>query len=302
MLGQHRAVITRDNLIVEELSTYFGTTSYREHPLFLRPFPGCPTEIDGRVAVLASRGDMNYFHFLIDVLPRLQTLAAAPEIAAADRWYLPARTGFQRELIAAVGLPADRVVDSASHPHIRAETLIVPTVPDLDLAVPRWIVPALRERLLDGIGALVPARRIYVTRGQIAHTRIVVNEHELVTCLAAMGFEVVDPDRLTVAEQIRRFAEAEVIVAPHGAALANLLFASPGATVVELFAPRYVQGCYWKLADTVPGLTYRYYVGLGRAPRHGRMWDVAGDITVDVEDLCSQLASLAPPLTGRRPG
>ena len=98
-------------------------------------------------------------------------------------------------------------------------------------------------------------------------SRIVENEPELVALLSARGFTVVDPGTLSVADQITLFAEAECIVAPHGGALTNLAFASPGASVIELFAPDYVQGCYWKLSTCVPGLTYRYLVGTGR-PAH----------------------------------
>jgi hypothetical protein len=286
VLGPHRAVVTGTGALVEEVCTYFGTADWREHPLFLHPFVEPPLEVGGRLAVLASRGDMSYYHFLFDVLPRLETLRRSTELAPPERYYVPSRTRFQHELLELVGLAPDAVVDAAVHPHVRAETLLVPTLPDLDLSAPSWVVPALRDRLLPAAAALVPGRRIYITRGRARHTRIVTNEDEVLAALLPLGFQLVDAGALSVAEQIRTFAEAEVIVAPHGAALTNLCFASPGATVIEIFPPTYVQGCYWKLADTVPGLRYRYLVGVGRPPRDGRMWSVAADMTVDVPALC----------------
>jgi capsular polysaccharide biosynthesis protein len=92
---------------------------------------------------------------------------------------------------------------------------------------------------------------------------------------------------MSVAEQAKVFAEADVIVATHGAALANLCFASPGSTVIELFAPDYVNVCYWALAQRVPGLRYRYLVGEGspRRARRQKMDGVASDIQVDVGTL-----------------
>ena len=59
---------------------------------------------------------------------------------------------------------------------------------------------------------------------------------------------------MTVAAQVRAFAEAECVVGPHGAGLTNLAFAPPGAAVVELFAGDYVNECFWALACTVEGL------------------------------------------------
>jgi hypothetical protein len=285
VLGPHRAIVTRDGVLVHEVVRYFGTTRPREHPLFLHPFAAPPAHLDATVGVLASRGDGNYYHFLHDVLPRLALLERCPEAGPPDLWYVPRARPFQRELLELLDLPADRVVDADEVPHVRAERLLVPTVPDLDLNHPAWATQYLRARLRPAGTKPRPGRRIYVTRGAMPHTRILVDEDEVLAALDRFGFERIDPGAMTVPEQIRAFAEAELVLAPHGAALANLAFASAGATVVELFAPDFVQGCYWKLATTVPGLRYRYLVGEGRAGRLREGRGVASDIRIDVRSL-----------------
>jgi hypothetical protein len=80
VLGRSRALITGRGDLVWELSHYFGTTHPRQHPVFTNPFPGQPRDVEGRLGLLASRGDVNYYHFLIDVLPRLGVLEQAPDI------------------------------------------------------------------------------------------------------------------------------------------------------------------------------------------------------------------------------
>ncbi len=291
VLSPHAAVVTADGGYIEELNRYFGAYRWTEHPLFLHPAMRPPLTVPGRLAVLASRGDVNYFHFLAEVLPRIVTLAESGA-EPPDRWYVPIAKPFQRELLCAMGVNLDDVVDSTTVPHVRADVLVVPTVPDLDLSAPRWVSAALRDRLLPSDAAVVPGRRIYVTRGRARRTRIVANEDDVLAELLPLGFEVVDPGTLPVAEQIGMFAEAELIVAPHGAALANLAFAGRGAAVIELFSPDYVQGCYWKLAETVPGLTYRYHVGRGRRPRRDVMEGLSSDIVVDVAVLLGQVRAL----------
>jgi len=279
-------------VLIDELVRYFGTSRPYEHPAFLHPFPGPPRHIDGSLAVLASRGDSNYFHFLVDVLPRIATLERCPGIGQPEYWYVPTRTRFQRELLALAGIDADRIVDSDEVPHVRADLLLVPTVPDLDLEIPSWVVAFLRERLLPSGLNRVPGRNVYVTRGDAPHTRRVTNEDEVLRVLSPRGFEVVDPSTLSVAEQISTFATADVIVAPHGAALSNLAFASPGASVLEFFPPDFVQGCYWKLATGVDDLTYRYLVGAGRAPRNGVMGGATSDVVVGPSDVERALDAL----------
>jgi hypothetical protein len=285
VLGPHRAVITRDGALVHELVRYFGAPRPLEHPIFLHPRAVPPIRLDGTVAVLASRGDGNYYHFLHDVVPRLSLLERCPEAGKPDLWYVPHTTRFQRGLLELLEIPAERIVDSDSVPHIRAERLLVPSLPDLDLNHPIWSTRYVRDRLLPPGAAPVEGRRIYVTRGSAPHTRIVRNEAEVLETLVPLGFERVDPAAMTVPEQIRAFAEAQLIVAPHGAALANLVFAGAGAAVVELFAPDFVQGCYWKLASTVPGLRYRYLVGDGRVVKRRQGLGVSTDIQIDPRSL-----------------
>jgi capsular polysaccharide biosynthesis protein len=294
VLGPHRVVVDRNNRMIEEFGLYWGTTHWTEHEVFWHPFQEPPLEVDGMLGMIAGRGDVNYYHFLMDVLPRL-ALLETEGVPTPDRWYVPLGVRFHREIFELAGFPLDGdVIDAYVHPHVRAETLLAPGIPDVQKRVPPWTVDFIRERLRPADLELVPGRRIYVTRGRERHNRIVVNEEEVVTMLAERGFTVVDPGATSVAEQIRMFAEAEVIVGPHGAALTNLLFVSPGASVIEFFAPYYVDDSYWKLVDCVPGVTYRYLLGTGRQPpaRRGDAISVMADITVDLAALERALDSL----------
>jgi hypothetical protein len=286
VLGRHRVIIDRRDRMIEEFGLYWGTKRWSEHQIFWHPFPEPPLEISGVLGVLAGRGDLNYYHFLLDILPRL-TILETPGVPAPEQWYVPIGQRFHREVLELAGfLPREGIIDADAEPHVRAERLLVPGLPDVNKRIPPWTVADIRERLLPGDAALVPGRRIYVSRGRTPNNRIVRNEDEVVEMLAGHGFMVVDPGSRSVLEQIRMFAEAELIVSPHGAAMTNLLFASPGAAVVELLAPNYVDVSYWKLADCVPGLTYRYLLGAGRRPPAGREEvAVMNDITVDVAAL-----------------
>lgn len=293
VLGPHRAVISGRNELVHDVSWYFGTRRPHEHPLYLNPFPAPPLEVDRRLGVLAARGDGNYYHFLMDVIAKLGVLEQAPEIAPPERWYVPQGVGFQRELLDLAGVPAEARVDASEHPHVRAEVLVVPAPPEMTEKNPPWAVQWLRARLLRAVEVPDgPRRRIYVTRGPSSHNRSVVNEAEVRGLLAERGFVDVDPGELSVADQIRTFATAELIVAPHGAALANLIFAAPGATVIELFPAGCLLPDFWRLACGVPGLRYRYLSAYGPPPRRGRQTTIVRDIEVDVPALAALLESL----------
>ena len=128
-------------------------------------------------------------------------------------------------------------------------------------------------------------RRIYVTRGASTNNRSVRNESAVLDTLGERGFENVDPGSMSVVDQIRTFAEAAVIVAPHGAALVNLVFASPGARVIELFPTGSLLPDFWRLASGVPGLEYRYLSAPGGRLRQTRQSTIVRDIDVDLAAL-----------------
>jgi capsular polysaccharide biosynthesis protein len=293
VLGPHRAVITGRGDLVQEVSWYFGTRRPRQHPLFLNPFPDPPLPIEGRLGVIASRGDGNYYHFLMDALTRVGVLEQAPEIAPPDRWYVPLQTRFHTELLDLFGIGAGQRVDATLHPHVRAQCLVVPGPPAMTEKNPPWAVAFLRDRLLPHVDTTGPRRNIYVTRGPSANNRSVRNEAEVLAVLARHDFESVDPGTLSVVDQIRAYATANLIVAPHGAALANLIFAPPSAAVVELFPAGCLLPDFWRLASSVPGLRYRYV----SAPRSGRLRPtrastIVRDIDVDIAALSATLDEL----------
>jgi len=293
VLGPHRAVITGTGELVQDVSWYFGTRRPREHPLFLNPFPGAPLQLDGRVGVLAARGDGNYYHFLMDVLTRLGVLEQAPDVAPPQRWYVPQRLRFQRELLDLFAIDVAQRIDADLHPHVRAETLVVAGPPAMVEKNPPWAVRFLRSRLLPAVAPAGGARRLYVTRGSAANNRAVVNEPDVLALLRDRGFESIDPGALSVREQIGAFGCADLVVSPHGAALTNLVFVPPGAGVVELFPAGCVLPDFWRLACGVPGLRYRYLSAPGGPRRPTRAGTIVRDIRVDLDALTAMLDELA---------
>jgi capsular polysaccharide biosynthesis protein len=95
-----------------------------------------------------------------------------------------------------------------------------------------------------GIVAGGAGRRIYISRRKTG-TRTIDNEEELEALLESCGFETHYMETYPLAKQGQLIADAEIVVAPHGAGLANLIFAQPGTHVIEIVpAGRYNATCY----------------------------------------------------------
>lgn len=300
VVGNYAANITPGGILDYESSTYFGVTGWREHPVYLRPRLPAATYVEGSVASLATRGSHgNYYHFLMDVLPRWGVLQETMPGVVPDRFYVNRTTRYHQQLLAMVGLGGIQTIEPAEDRAVRADRLLVPCIPNEHLVAPTWTTSWLKEHLPASTAKDLPTR-LYITRGQTRNTRRLVNEDSVMAGLARRGFVRFDPGQHTVQEQIDHFAAAEVIVAPHGAALANLAFCSPGVRVLELFAPRYVNPCYWAIASNVPESHYRYVVcGPDPRPPGAAMDGVLTDITVDESVLAAVLDELLAEAPGR---
>jgi capsular polysaccharide biosynthesis protein len=85
-------------------------------------------------------------------------------------------------------------------------------------------------------------RRILLVRPNNSGRRHLINAAEVADSLAHLGFEVVQPERLTFREQVRLFAAASVVVGESGAAMANIGFCDPGTRVLEIMPEVHVEG------------------------------------------------------------
>ena len=110
--------------------------------------------------------------------------------------------------------------------------------------------------------------------------------------LEAQGFVMLDPGTLTVQEQIDVFNNAEVIIAPHGAALTNITWSRPGVRVLEMFAGSYVHLGLWTIAEAIGGMHYRYLVGAGSLPEGKEPTGIVDDIDIPVDVVEGALEEL----------
>ncbi|NHA01528.1 glycosyltransferase family 61 protein [Nocardioides sp. W3-2-3] len=136
-----------------------------------------------------------------------------------------------------MGIDPARIITPGPGFALRADRLLVPSLPNVETLVEPGTTTWLRERFPAGDLSGLP-ERIYVTRGEVPNTRRVVGEDRLFAALADRGFAKVDPGALSVQQQIDHFAAARVIVSPHGAALTNLSFCRPGVRLLESVRPR----------------------------------------------------------------
>jgi capsular polysaccharide biosynthesis protein len=239
------------------------------------------------VALLSSTEPSNYGSFLFRALPKLRTLQAAgldlPVVA-------PVYAETMRELLVLAGVEPSR---------------IIPHYADAVYQFDRAVMLSLRncQGFLDDStlsfyadmraqhGVPSQGRRLYLTRSNMgrpsiaAGTRRMRNEDELIPALKAHGFEIVEPSRLTGAEQIQLFSSAGMIVGASGSAMFNAVFCHPGTTIVDIESEPHWIHAHMCLFGSL-GLNY----GIFEASTDDRDFRVAHKpFTVDIEALMKRL-------------
>jgi Tfp pilus assembly protein PilF len=254
------AIITSDDKLVTDLCT--GSAEIVISSSQISPVK----IIDGDVAVLSVRwGGTVYFHWLFDVISRLDLLEKSGMNFEKIDYFLINRyqQSYEKEIISILGIPPAKIMESCHNPHIQAKRVIVPSVPPRGQSmITAWGCQFLKQKLCqikhDTPKDSTPIR-LYLGR-QNSSYRVVLNEEDVIQFLEKRGFYSVNLETMSVVEQASLIALAEVIIAPHGSALSNLVFCEPGTKIIELFSPMYVLNYYWLICNLC-GLEHYHVLG-----------------------------------------
>lgn len=207
--------------------------------------------IGERVAVIAQEGGSNYYHWMVEVLPKLAMLEE--NNISYDRLYVSTQLPFMRQTLSLLGVNQEKIVEARPNTYIEAQELIIPSAPSLSCYTPKWIVEYLRNKLIPQAEHMVSvqffSKKVFISRKKASYRRI-LNEDEVFGILEPLGFVRYNLEDLTVLEQVHLFNHADVIIAPHGAGLVNLVFAQPNTLVIELFQ-EHEDDSFWYLSQVV---------------------------------------------------
>lgn len=211
------------------------------------------------VALFDKFWETNYAHWLLDGMSRL---LAAELFGLTDFHAVTTRvrSPWQRRMLAGYGIGEDRHIDLGPDALVAFDELIVSdnvggNVPHPACKVHGRAVGFLASRPgTTGSAAASAAAMERLPNGVLVIVRTdnrrLDNLDELTDGLLAAGFHVTLLDGSTVPMEMQweAFASAPIVVAVHGASLANAVFMSPGSLLVELMPPSYGNPEFWMLA------------------------------------------------------
>ncbi|CAE6870622.1 hypothetical protein R69746_08394 [Paraburkholderia aspalathi] len=178
----------------------------------------------------------NYYHWLLDEVPRLSLLLASGNYSDTPILIDVNAASWQIRLLHRLGIDHTRLRAVDFTEPLGMNALIVPSRLSKDMVAHPDAVRFMRNRLAPHADSVAPqaGKRIYLSRGAKTVARAMLNERAVVEKFKKAGFSIVDTSDMTIDQQIELFSDVEVIAGPGGAALTNTLFAPRDAKVISL--------------------------------------------------------------------
>lgn len=194
----------------------------------------------------------NYVHWLTETLPKLALINGIdkyndlpylidaglhPNILESIRHINPKRKLVQIERDELLAVDRLIIISPVAyvpfdfHPGIKPQKLTIN--PDSALYSPdalQRVRQLLVSRLVNPSAA--SKRKLFLRR--TGKSRPMLNSAEVEAMMLEHGFEIIEPETLNFADQVRLFNSAHVIVSQGGAALGNILFSPNGCHVIVL--------------------------------------------------------------------
>jgi len=211
----------------------------------------------------------------------------------------PNPTRWQRESFRLLGYEPDDCIPW-NRSRIKVKRLVVPSYRREQALISPSACRWLRQRLVSNLPDVESekcyfSRRIYIVRTQTTGRRI-INEDEVLSVLTRLGFVAYTLENMSFADQVRLFSQAEIVVAAHGAGLANIMFAQ-NLKVIELFGA-YGTAAYFVLSKV---LGFDYGCLVSDPNGKNQVTERYTDMTVDITKLRALIADMLSIDSDRQP-
>lgn len=215
---------------------------------------------------------LNYYHWMIETVPRVRYLQAYEEQTGIDVSLLvPSEAPpWLSETLQLLGWPESKI-EPAQSPAYRVNDLILPSFPGLLPQDYQWMRREILQNPKPEHTSVELGSNVYISRRD-AIERQIINEKEVMDMLSEYGFKCCRLEESSVLENAYLFNNADLVIGAHGAGLTDLIFCTEG-TILELFGSK-IKPPYKRLADAV-GVKYDSIICKPKST----------DIEVDIEKL-----------------
>ena len=207
--------------------------------------PYLKKKINGNVLTLTqgASGHKNYFHWLYDILPKINICFKNYNSKEIDYFYLSNLEKYQKSTLQILDYDNIKIIDSNKNRHIQANEVICSEHPWYKKGfilkeakkLPEWVVKWINDSFINHGKQFNCNEKIFIDRSESAFSHCqFVNNKEIINFLENEGFTSYKVGQLSFQEQVYLFSNAKVIIGAQGAAFANLAFCKKNTKILEI--------------------------------------------------------------------
>ena len=238
-----------------------------------------PKEIINEAFLGVQDWNANYFHWMTEVLPSLVAMHGAKNKTIIPV-LLDSPSRKHKHIFQTLQLLGYEVYYYDIHRTIKISKLHAIKIPVVGAYNEPFLLN-MRNAFFQKLNISEekkPFRKIYISRKKAVRRKI-INQDELLIFLSDHKFETVFLEDYTIEHQIKLLYETQIVIAPHGAGLTNILFMQPETRVIELKAHNNDYWCFFSMARLAK-LRYSYLLCESDRENHRD-----ADIKVDLNRL-----------------
>ena len=218
--------ICYEHCLIDVMGHYLAKAARRVESIAFAPVSTCPG---------------NYYHDLIDTFG---SMLFYTELGMDIPIVIPKPMNKFLPLFHELGIHLDRIRTYSDCADVCFERLIYADRIPLGGALQMFLRRVTKR--LTGMTNSNP--HIYISRKK-APQRCLANELQVEAALESLRFDTLILEDMPLAEQIQRMRDARVIISPHGAGLANMLFCDPGTIILEFIPNDYQCNVFHHMAE-----------------------------------------------------
>jgi len=229
-----------------------------------------------KMATVVQRWGYGFYHFVCEQLPKIiylqQHLLHHQNDIRILTYY---NNTFIKELLQLCSIELEHIIPFHHQTQYRTDELYFPTPiysgnpskEDIQLIRSTLQIQDTRQTEGKGMGIIIK-RKSTIARSIVNFDNIVALVKE---CIQEKHWVVFD--MLHMKDSIALFQQADIIIAPHGAGLTNMIFSPKGTHIIEYVPKEEPNLCYWHLSELLGNHYYCIPVALGKnksifAPYH----------------------------------
>ncbi len=240
------AYITKNNKLTNFSfqQNKIGLSSIDHNSVLKYGTPKIKKKLNGNVlSLVQGASGNNYWHWLFDLLPKIEILDINKKISLFDYYYIPKINKYIIDTLKIYGIKEHQLINSQEIKHIEANKIFY--LENIYLKkgsfqkqfenIPLNIVKAIRNKFLQFKNNKFNHKKVFIDRSdsKFIHYQLYNNE-EIIKKLKKKGFAIYKLSTLSILDQISLFNSSKLILGLHGAGFANIIFCKKNTKIFEI--------------------------------------------------------------------